>query len=320
MPIPIHVAVGVLRDPHNRVLIAQRPAHVHQGGCWEFPGGKVEPGETAVAALRREWWEEVGVHIHAARPLIQIRHVYPEYAVLLDVFQASAFSGKPHGKEGQPVAWVAPETLGQYTFPAANRAIVTAAQLPDRYLITPPPDPKTDATAFLAALEESLASGVRLAQLRAPGWDAHCLEPLARETQRVCARYGASLLLNAAPETAIAWGLDGAHLTSQRLMALRQRPLPNTRLLGASCHTQAELEHAQRLGVDFCVLGPVRATPSHPGVTGIGWTAFRHLAATAALPVYALGGLDIGDAATAWDCGAQGIAGIRGLWGRHREA
>ena len=310
----LHVAVGVIRDPQDRILISQRAAGVHQGGLWEFPGGKVEPGESVGAALQRELSEELGICIDLsrARPLIKIRHAYPECTVLLDVFRVDGFSGAPYGREGQPVTWASPEELRQRAFPAANRPIVTAAQLPDRYLITP--QPGKDEGAFLAVLEQSLASGIRLVQLRAPESDARTLERLTRKVSEACGRYKARLLLNAEPVQAVAWGVDGAHLNGRRLSALRERPFSEKWLLAASCHNRVELERARALGVDFCVLGPVRATPSHPEASGMGWEDFGVLAETAAMPVYGLGGLDADDRETAWRYGAQGVAGIRGLW------
>lgn len=133
----IHVAAAVIRAVDGRVLIAKRPLDKHQGGLWEFPGGKVEAGESVEAALARELAEELGITVTAAQPLIQVRHDYPDKQVLLDVWQVLAFSGEPHGAEGQPLAWVEPAQLPGYSFPAANRPIVAAARLPDRYLITP---------------------------------------------------------------------------------------------------------------------------------------------------------------------------------------
>ena len=311
----LHVAAGVIRDPQGRILISRRASQAHQGGLWEFPGGKVEPGESVGAALRRELSEELGIWIDLsrARPLIKIRHAYPEYTVLLDVFRVDGFSGEAYGREGQPVEWVWPEELRRRAFPQANRPIVTAAQLPDRYLITP--QPGKDEGAFLGALEQSLASGIRLVQLRAPDSDTRALERLTYKVSEVCGRYEARLLLNAEPAKAVAWGVDGAHLNGRRLLATRERPFSGEWLLAASCHNQVELERAYTLGVDFCVLGPVQATPSHPEVSGMGWAAFGALAETAAMPVYGLGSLDAGDRETAWRYGAQGIAGIRGLWG-----
>jgi len=124
----LHVAVGVLRDSSGSVLISRRHIDAHQGGLWEFPGGKVEPGEGVVEALRRELLEELGVHIADARPLLDVQHDYPDKAVRLDVWLVHEFSGDPRGREGQAVLWVSPAELARYEFPAANAAIVAACQ------------------------------------------------------------------------------------------------------------------------------------------------------------------------------------------------
>ena len=133
----VHVAAAVIRGEGAKVLIARRADTQHQGGLWEFPGGKVEAGETVEAALHRELQEELGIVVNAARPLIKVQHDYPDKQILLDVWEVSDFSGEPHGAEGQPLAWVSPRDLLTYEFPAANASIVAAARLPDQYLITP---------------------------------------------------------------------------------------------------------------------------------------------------------------------------------------
>lgn len=125
----LHVAVGVLvRD--DRILLAQRAAHQHQGGLWEFPGGKVEASETVQQALRRELHEELGLEVEPAglEALIDIRHSYPDRTVRLDVWWVRQFTGQAHGREGQPLAWVAVDELHRWSFPAANQAIVDAIQ------------------------------------------------------------------------------------------------------------------------------------------------------------------------------------------------
>ena len=124
----VHVAAAVIRGVDGRILIARRADTQHQGGLWEFPGGKVEAGESVEAALGRELKEELGIVVEAARPLIQVQHDYPDKQVLLDVWEVSAFTGEPHGAEGQPLAWVAQRELADYAFPAANQPIVAAAR------------------------------------------------------------------------------------------------------------------------------------------------------------------------------------------------
>lgn len=127
----VHVAVGVLQDSSGRVLLTRRPPKAHQGGLWEFPGGKVEAGETVLAALERELAEELGVHVNAAEPLMTIAHDYGDKQVLLDIHTVTAWSGEPRGLEGQPLAWVLPQALGDYAFPAANAPIVARLQNQD---------------------------------------------------------------------------------------------------------------------------------------------------------------------------------------------
>ena len=125
---PVHVAVGVILDTDKRVLIARRAANSHQGGLWEFPGGKVEPGESVQQALARELHEELGIHIGSASPLLQVRHDYSDKSVLLDVWVVREFSGNAQGREGQPLAWAEWTNLNSYRFPEANQPIVTALE------------------------------------------------------------------------------------------------------------------------------------------------------------------------------------------------
>lgn len=120
----VHVAVGIVADPAGAILIARRPDHVHQGGLWEFPGGKVEADEAVETALQRELHEELGITIQAAEPWLQVRHTYPDKTVLLDVWRVTAWHGKPHGREGQPLRWASPMELADFTFPAADGPII----------------------------------------------------------------------------------------------------------------------------------------------------------------------------------------------------
>ncbi|WP_373083932.1 8-oxo-dGTP diphosphatase MutT [Zhongshania sp.] len=126
----VHVAVGVVFNPLGDILIARRANDAHQGGLWEFPGGKVEAGEGVCDALARELHEELGIHIELAscRSLIEINHDYGDKRVCLDVWLVSRFSGEAIGREGQPLRWVSPQALSDYVFPAANVAIVEAIQ------------------------------------------------------------------------------------------------------------------------------------------------------------------------------------------------
>jgi 8-oxo-dGTP diphosphatase len=307
----IPVVAGVIRNAQGEVLIAKRHDHLHQGGLWEFPGGKREAGETPVQALQRELHEELGIEVIAASPLIRIPHDYHDKAVLLDVWNVDEYRGEPHGREGQPLSWVAPDRLAQYDFPAANRPIVTAVRLPPYYAISGVFADRDDLIARLAAC---LARGVRLVQLRAKHLETSQYRVLAHDALTLCRAQDAKLMLNAEPSLAEALGADGVHLTSARLMACTARPLAGDKWVAASVHSAIELAHAARVGVDFAVLGPVLPTASHPGVPALGWSAFEALADQAPLPVYAVGGLTTGHLTQARACGAQGIAAIRAFW------
>lgn len=120
----VHVAVGVLLNDNHEVLIALRPAQSHQGGLWEFPGGKVEEGESIEQALNREFEEELGISVQACTPLIQIGHEYSDRSVMLDVWRIVKFSGIPQGREGQAIEWRALSKLRAVDFPKANEGII----------------------------------------------------------------------------------------------------------------------------------------------------------------------------------------------------
>ncbi len=307
----VHVAVGVIRSPHGEVLLAKRHESAHQGGLWEFPGGKVEPDETVVDALKRELHEEVGLDIFDPRPLIRIPFEYPDKRVLLDVWFIEHFSGEPHGREGQSVDWVAMSDLAQRAFPAANRPILTALDLPPYYLITPPPG--DDTQDFLQRLKAALSAGIRLVQFRADFRNDR-IRKMARDVLALCRRHDARLLINADIELARELGADGVHLKAAQVTQFEVRPLPTSFLLATSCHNATELAQAQRLGADFAVLSPVRTTASHADAVPLGWANFQVLVDNAALPVYGLGGLTRDDLADAVAYGAQGVAALRSLW------
>lgn len=307
----LHVVAAVVVNSAAQVLVAQRPLDRHQGGLWEFPGGKVEPGEEPRAALARELREELGITVQKARPLIRVHHDYPDKSVLLDVWRVTAFAGEPHGREGQPIAWVAPHSLPDRDFPAANRPIVTAARLPPIYLVTPEPQ---NTAAFLNRLDNLLVAGVGMVQLRAKTLAPAAYAELAGQVAALCAAAGAPLLLNAPPALATEIGAAGIHLSAACLMALTERPLGRGQWVAASCHNEKELAHACRIGVDFVVAAPVLATVSHPGARSLGWQGLRQLTEQATVPVYALGGMGLTHLATAWEHGAQGIAAISALW------
>ena len=209
----VHVAAAVIRDASGKILIARRADTQHQGGLWEFPGGKVEAGEAVNAALARELQEELGIAVQAARPLIKVQHDYPDKQVLLDVWEVSAFSGEPHGVEGQPLAWVSPRELTDYEFPAANQPIVAAARLPAHYLITPE---GLETPALLRGMQKAIAQGSKLIQLRAPGGYDPQYRDLAVDAVGLCAGK-AQLMLKGPFEWLGDFPSAGWHITSAQL-------------------------------------------------------------------------------------------------------
>ena len=311
----IHVVVGVIKNSNNQVLIARRPQHVHQGGLWEFPGGKIESNENVEQALQRELHEELAIDISEFYPLRKIRHDYPDKSVLLDVYTIESFTGEPHGREGQPVQWVNIKELDEYEFPKANEAIIRMLQLPKLCLIT---GSFTDKQYFLEKLQASLERGIRLVQLRLKGVEQSTQLELARQAFELCQRYEALLLLN--PSLGDGHGLDvaGMHLTSQQLFEFNKRPVVQEKLLSASVHDEAELAQAEKLQADFVLLSPVLPTTSHPDTEPLGWERFKAIASKSACPVFALGGVDASHLPQARSCGAQGIAAISAFWGKAR--
>jgi 8-oxo-dGTP diphosphatase len=300
----LHVAVGVVRDGDGRILLTQRANHVHQGGLWEFPGGKLESNETAQQALRRELQEEVGINVLAAQPLIKINHQYPDLTVLLDVWQVHRFSGFATAHEGQAMRWVAPQHLSEFDFPAANLPIVTASRLPDRYAILEGRNTKQ----ALDHLDKIIQNQVSLLQLRIKSLPGTEIETVYQAVRGQCQQHNIRLLINADLPLTPAKA-DGIHLSSRALLACQTRPKPYE-WVAASCHNLHELQHAENIGVDFVVLAPVLPTSTHPHATTLGWKKMTALIEQVNLPVYALGGLTPDDIDRVVHAGGQGIAGI----------
>lgn len=305
---PLQVAVGVVKNPEGKILISLRHADLHQGGLWEFPGGKIEEFETAEQALVRELKEEINITVTAATPLITVKHQYPDRLVQLNVFLVEQFLGEAKSLEGQPFKWVTPAELEHYAFPAANRPIITAARLPHHYAILD----DADEALLLTNLQKLLNRGVKLIQARLKNLPPAAAAKLIEQAYPLCQQQQAVLLMNSAVECPAE--VDGIHLTSNHLMALTTRP-ENNKWLAASCHNLEQLQHAQNIGVDFVVLAPVLATQTHPGAASLGWEQFADLVVKVNLPVYALGGMTESTLITAQQSGGQGIAAIRAFLG-----
>ncbi len=317
----IHVVAGVLVDTQGRVLVAQRGSGKHLAGTWEFPGGKVDPGEDPRTALRRELGEELGIETGAVEPLIGVPWCYPDKTIFLDAYRVLDYAGVPQGREDQSLAWHRVGALATLEMPPPDRPIVNALRLPTRYAITPEPD--VDDAEFVQRAERVIVDGARLLQLRAKHIDAARLRELAHALRKITQMHGAQLILNGSAvngssELASECAVDGVHLSSSDLLRAASRPLGPGQWVAASCHDEREIHKANALGIDFGVLGPVAATDSHPGVPPLGWTRFAELCALAAFPVFALGGLRPDDIGRARASGAQGIAGISAFFGQRQ--
>lgn len=329
----IHVVAAVIVGVNDEILIAKRLANAHQGGLWEFPGGKVEPGELPANALIRELQEELGITATKYHPLIQIHHDYPDKSVFLDVWKVTEFKGDPlggtdrngsesRGLEGQLVQWVPVTELHQWQFPAANIPIVQAAQLPMDYVITPDLNiPKgelslesNEVQLFLGNIEKALKQGGCLIQLRTKSLAEDLKVELTHKVQALCESYDATLMLNSdlrgLYDVQVGNATNvGLHLTEAGLRATEEKP-KGYRYVSASCHDAESVRMAELLNLDFITLSPVAFTHSHPAAEPLGWDAFSTIVYNARLPVYALGGMRLDDKQRAIAAGAQGIASI----------
>lgn len=314
----IQIAVAVIVNQNNEVCLSLRRKSTHLGGLWEFPGGKVEQGETIEQALSREIKEEINLEIKQSRSLITIKHRYHDKTVCLHVRKVTLYQGKASGLEGQQVKWLPLSRLSADGFPAANLPIIKAVQLPDKYLIT---GKFTDGENFIFKLKNALNKGVKLIQLRLKENsldDISQVQYLLEQASALCVHAEANLMLNLSADYLHRTDLSrikfaGFHADSKALNILRQRP--EGLLFSASCHDTEELLLAYKLNADFVVLSPVQKTASHPDMQAMGWQRFSALIENIAVPVYALGGVSGDDLETAWQHGAQGIAAISSLWG-----
>ena len=297
----VEVAAAVIQRPDGAFLLAQRPQGKVYAGYWEFPGGKIEPGEAAEAALARELHEELGIDVKAVYPWITRVFAYPHATVRLNFFRVFAWEGEAHPKEDQAISWQQPSaTLAAPMLPA-NAPVLASLALPHEYAITDAG--RWGAAAMLEKLEQRLAQGLKLVQLREPQEHRRFVD---QAIERAC-RYGCRVMTKWPHPAA-----DGVHFTASQLMALTEKP--QGMRVAASCHTREELERAMSLELDFAVLGPVKETASHPGAKALGWKLFSEIARGATLPVYAIGGLERADMEEAWRAGAHGLAMIRGAW------
>ncbi|ALO46920.1 Nudix family hydrolase [Pseudohongiella spirulinae] len=312
----VHVAVGVIRNNIGEILVSRRSAAQHMGGFWEFPGGKVEPGESVRQALSRELLEELNITVSAEslQPLCCIRHDYPDKSVLLDVWQTDRYNGAPLGMEGQPLRWVAADKLVADEFPPGNRGIIRALRLPRRLMLINCDEQLTRNLPVTSKLPDRSLIRLRfMGQEQSFGEYLHTLNVLVPDITH-------DILVD----------LPTARVEQQALVELREshrqikgffanrhvaqsmtsRPDGDDLIFGCATHNAAEVSTARQLGADFVIISPVLPSRSHPQDPGLGWKQFSELAGLFPGPAFAMGGMTHQDLESAMAAGAHGIAGI----------
>ena len=306
----LEVSAAVLQRSDGTFLLAQRPPDKIWAGYWEFPGGKIEPGETPYDALVRELNEELGITVQTAYPWLSRIFTYPHATVRLNFFRVTAWSGELHPHEGQQFSWQQPTRVLVNPILPANAPVLRALQLPTLYAISNAAELGVE--PFMIRLQAGLDAGLQLVQLREKPLSRDELREMALRVVTMAHACGARVLLNGDVALAQEVGADGVQLTSIQLTEMKERPAIDW--CAASCHNAEELRRAEALGCDFALLSPVLPTQSHPGTPHLGWDSFAVIVAGASIPVYALGGLKLEDMQTAWQYGAHGISLLRQAW------
>lgn len=302
----------MLRADGQEFLLAQRPEGKVYAGYWEFPGGKVEPGESVREALIRELQEELGITVTACSPWLTRQFTYPHATVRLHFWRVTAWDGEigiTAPLEHAAVNW---EKCGKSASVTpilpANDPILKALSLPTTMAITMAETEGTEVQ--VERLEAALSNGLRLIQIRDKNWPSAQRLWFAEVVTRLVHNHpNALVLVNDDAHIARCVGADGLHLSSASLIECTQRP--DFGWVGASCHNALELAKAVELGCDYALLGPVLPTLTHPEASAMGWAEFTRLITDCPIPVFALGGMQGTMIVEAQQNGAHGIAMMR---------
>jgi 8-oxo-dGTP diphosphatase len=305
-PLPVvDVAVGVVRAADGSVLLAERTARQISSGYWELPGGKIDPGETPAQAAARELAEEVGIASRKLRPRITYGHTFRTKRLRLHFFDVLEWTGTPHGREGQRVAWVDPAQPRVAPILPSNARLLASLGLAPLCFTSREGD---EPGAFLRALPHALAAGVRFVLVRASRLAPDQRIAFARRVDAVAGPFGARVLLAGKPLEAQRAGVAGLLSCGCEVSRLSARP--GVGLWAATCATPADLARALELGADLVIASPVLDGAEAAGPAPFGWEGLRRLAEICPIPVYADGGTSSADLLQARSAGAAGVVAL----------
>ena len=306
----VNVSVAVLIDADNKVLFGQRPTIKSWGGWWEFPGGKIEKSETSIEALYREIYEEIGVNITQFSRWVTRNYSYEGNDFTLHFFKVSKWEGNITSKENQRLVWTSLKKPEISPILPANQFVQKAFDLPKSYAITNLSE--TTREVFFNQLKDKISNGLRMIQVREKNISYNELKIFSKEVIKICKPNNVKVIINSNEKLAHEIKADGVHLTSKDLLNAKVKP--KNLIVAASCHSQEEIDIAEKIDVDFLVLSAVKKTLSHPNMSPIGWKKFKKMANKSSTPIYALGGLGDFDYQSAIENGGIGIASQRLIW------
>ena len=306
----VNVSVAVLINANDQVLLGQRPPPKSWEGWWEFPGGKIEKGETSSDALYREIYEEIGVKITQFKRWVTRKYSYNGNDITLHFFRVYKWEGKVTSKENQKLVWTYLKNPSVSPILPANLFIQKSFDLPKYYAITNLSE--TSRQVFFNQLQNKISNGLKMIQVREKNISIDDFKIFSKEVIRICKPKNVKVIINSDVNLAYEIKADGVHLTSKDLISIKK--LPKNLIVSASCHNQEEIDIAEKLNINFLVLSAVRKTLSHPNIKPIGWDKFEKIANRVNTPIYALGGLGVKDYRIALENGAVGIASQRLIW------